>query len=38
MDAKLWFAQEERAAIDAFVWDREVEVIVVVEGIGKPRC
>ncbi|KAG5190243.1 hypothetical protein JKP88DRAFT_175800 [Tribonema minus] len=33
MDAKLWFAQEERRAIAAFVKDRELEVVVIVEGI-----
>lgn len=28
-----WFAREERKAIDAYVQDRELEVVVILEGI-----
>lgn len=27
-----WFAREERKAIDAFLQDRELEVVVILEG------
>lgn len=33
IDAKLWFAREERKAINVFLKDCELEVVVIVEGI-----
>lgn len=32
LSAGQWFAREERKAIDAYVQDRELEVVVVLEG------
>lgn len=32
LSAGQWFAQEERKAIDAYVQDRELEVVVILEG------
>jgi hypothetical protein len=33
MTANTWFAREEKAAIQAYMLDRELEVLVIVEGI-----
>ena len=32
LSAGQWFAREERKAIDAYVQDRELEVVVILEG------
>lgn len=32
LNAGQWFAREERKAIDAYIQDRELEVVVILEG------